>query len=336
MPPDPASLAGRVDVATITSEALRGNPLGDPHVRPLWVQVPPDDPASPHRRLPVIYLLQGYFGRLEAWDDRVPFRRTVPEAVDALGVPALVVYVDAWTAYGGSQFVDSPGTGNYLTYLADEVVPWVDARYPTLADPAHRAVAGHSSGGFGAMVGALTRPDVFGAFASHAGDALYEYLYVPLFAKAVRVLRAWDGDLDAWWRAFRSRTAFTMDGDGDLALLLGAAAAFTPDADGRPQPPLDLRTGVLDEALWARWLAWDPVRMVAADPATAAGLRAVWLDGGTRDEWNLEIGSSAMAAALLDAGLPASRLRHELFDGGHEQVEYRFADAVGWLADRIG
>jgi hypothetical protein len=46
-----------------------------------------------------------------------------------------VVYVDAWTAYGGSQFVDSPGTGRYHSYLCDEVVPWVAARpagWPTL------------------------------------------------------------------------------------------------------------------------------------------------------------------------------------------------------------
>src|SRR5205823_6434713 len=55
-----------------------------------------------------------------------------------------------WTAYGGSQFVDSPGTGRYHSYLCEEVVPFVDARYRTLADRAHRAISGKSSGGFGA------------------------------------------------------------------------------------------------------------------------------------------------------------------------------------------
>ena len=62
----------------------------------------------------------------------------------------------------------------------------------------------------------------------------------------------------------------------------------------------------------------------------------MWLDGGTRDEWFLEIVVTALAAALTDAGLPADRLRLELFDGGHEQVEYRFPDAIACLAARLG
>ena len=93
----------------------------------------------------------------------------------------IVVYVDAWTALGGSQFVDSPGTGRYHTYVCDEVVAWVDAHYRTLADRAHRGVAGKSSGGFGAMITPMLRPDLFGGLASHAGDALYENCYQPFF-----------------------------------------------------------------------------------------------------------------------------------------------------------
>ena len=40
---------------------------------------------------------------------------------------ALVVFVDAWTSYGGSQFLNSSSTGPYMDYLCDEVVPFVDA-----------------------------------------------------------------------------------------------------------------------------------------------------------------------------------------------------------------
>jgi len=40
MLPWPADLAGRIDQHIIASEAVRGNPLGDPRERPLWVQVP--------------------------------------------------------------------------------------------------------------------------------------------------------------------------------------------------------------------------------------------------------------------------------------------------------
>lgn len=103
VPPDPATLAGRIDVHTLASDTLRGNHLGDPYERPLWVQRPAGAGDEP---LPTVYLLQGYFGRLEAWDDRVPFRPTVPEAIDRLAPRVTVVYVDAWTAYGGSQFVE--------------------------------------------------------------------------------------------------------------------------------------------------------------------------------------------------------------------------------------
>ena len=47
-----------------------------------------------------------------------------------------------------------------------------------LAGREHRGIAGKSSGGYGAMVVPMLRPDVFGALASHAGDALFECCYL--------------------------------------------------------------------------------------------------------------------------------------------------------------
>ncbi|HEY2593555.1 MAG TPA: alpha/beta hydrolase-fold protein, partial [Chloroflexota bacterium] len=175
-------MRGRLDELVVESVALRDNPLGDPSVRPLWVYSPPGDDAS--RPLPVIYLIQGFSGQLDMWNNRSPQRLTSIELIDELFSdpavpPCRVAMVDCWTSLGGSQFVDSPGTGRYHTYLCEEVVPFVDARYATLAHRDHRAITGKSSGGFGAMITPMLRPDLFGALATHAGDSLYELCYVP-------------------------------------------------------------------------------------------------------------------------------------------------------------
>src|SRR5881398_1359613 len=186
MEPWSYELAGRFDEHAFESEVLKDNPLGDPHVRPLWVYVPPGYDDEPDRRYPSIYAIQGLTGQLDMWRNRTAFRRNFPELADELfasgeAPPCVVVFVDAWTSLGGSQFIDSPGTGRYGSYLCDEVVAFVDERYRTLAEPAHRGIAGKSSGGYGAMVNSMLRPDRFGGFATHAGDALFEASYLPDF-----------------------------------------------------------------------------------------------------------------------------------------------------------
>ena len=50
MLPWSADLAGRIDEHVISSELLRGNPLGDPHERPLTVYLPPGYDQEPDRR----------------------------------------------------------------------------------------------------------------------------------------------------------------------------------------------------------------------------------------------------------------------------------------------
>jgi S-formylglutathione hydrolase FrmB len=332
-------LAGRLDEHVIDSVVLRGNPLGDPAQRPLWVYVPPGYDDS-RQHYPSVYVLQGYTGHLSMWRNRSPYRQPFPETADAVfaagdAPPAVVVFVDAWTAYGGSQFVDSPGTGRYHSYLCEEVVPFVDARYRTLPDRMHRAISGHSSGGFGAMITPMLRPDLFGALASHAGDALYELCYLPDFAKSVRHLRDYDGDINAWWADFRSRTAFTKPADADLLMTLGVAACFSARADGTPELPFDPRTGVLHPEIWQRWLDWDPVRMAPRYAGELRSLRAVWVDAGTRDEWYLDLGAQAFREQLQDAGLPENRVHFELFDASHTRIDYRYPLALAWLCRNI-
>ncbi|MFI5958154.1 alpha/beta hydrolase-fold protein [Cryptosporangium sp. NPDC051539] len=340
MLPWDAEMAGQLHRETIGSTLLRGNPLGDPHERPIWVYTPPEYSARPGTRWPAVYVIQGYTGHLSMWANRSAYKQPFPETADAVFASGeapgcIVVYVDAWTAYGGSQFVDSPGTGPYHSYLVDEVVPWVDARYRTLAQPASRAISGKSSGGFGAMITPMLRPDVFGALATHAGDALYEYAYVPEFAKAVRYLRAYDGDIFRWWEDFRSRPAFSAEGDGTLLILLGCAACFSADPDGTVRLPFDPVTGELVPERWQRWLDWDPVRMVDRYADALRSQRAIWIDAGTRDEWYLDVGATAFRAGLTRIGVPDDRVHFELFNSGHAGIDYRYPQALTWLAHRL-
>ena len=161
----------------VESELLAGNPLGDPARRPLYVYRPPGVSVDQATRVPAVYVIQGFTGQLDGWLSRSPFEPSFPERLDEYwtthDVPdAIVVMVDAWTSRGGSQFLNSSSTGPYQDYLCDEVVAFVDSRYPTIADRGARGLSGKSSGGYGAMVVPMMRPDVWGALASHAGDAL--------------------------------------------------------------------------------------------------------------------------------------------------------------------
>jgi len=340
MLPWSTELAGRLDHEVIDSALLRDNPLGDPHQRPIWVYTPPGYDDSPQTRYPSVYVIQGYGGQVTMWANRTPYRQPFIETADAVFASGqapgcIVVYVDAWSRYGGSQYVDSPGTGAYHSYLCDEVVPWVDARYRTITAPASRAIAGKSSGGFGAMITPMLRPDLFGALATHAGDSLYEYCYLGEFAQAARYLREYDHDIFRWWEDFRSRVANTRPGDQTLGMVLGCSAAFSAAEDGTVQLPFDPRTGQLRPELWQRWLEWDPVRMVDRYADALRSLTAVWIDAGTKDEWFLDLGAEAFRAGLERVGVPADRVHFELFDATHMAIDYRYPLALAWLAQRL-
>ena len=332
--------AGRLHEHVFDSEALTGNPLGDPHRRPLYVYTPPGYDGEGDRRYPTVYVIQGMTGQVDMWRNRKAFSPSVLEAVDtwfgAGNAPAIVVYLDAWTSYGGSQFIDSPGTGRYHTYLCDEIVPFVDGAYRTLSDPAHRGIAGKSSGGYGAMVTPMLRPDLFGGLVTHAGDALFEACYLPEFPQAARALRdEYGGSFDAFWADFRARPGRSKGSDAALVNEFAMAACYSTDADGTVRLPFDPETARLVPEIWDRWLAWDPVRMVPDRAEAVRGLRAVWIDAGTRDEYFLDLGAEAFRREVAAVGLQDDRVRFELFEGAHGGIDWRYPEAIGWLAERL-
>ena len=339
MRPWSVDLKGRFDEVSFDSAALKGNPLGDPSMRPLWVYLPPGYDDEPDRRYPVVYQIQGLTGQLDMWRNRTPFRRNFPELADDLfaageAPPCILVWVDCWTSLGGSQFVDSPGTGKYHTYLCDEVVPWVDKQYRTLAERDHRGIAGKSSGGYGAMITPMLRPDQWGGLATHAGDALFEICYLPEVREAVRALRDdYEGSFDKFWEDMRSRPALSKESDGTLLNQYCMAACYSADPDGTVRLPFDPDTGELMPEVWDRWLAWDPVRMVPAHAEELRTMKAIYIDAGKRDQFYLDLGAEAFRRALEANGV--TDVHFELFDGTHMGIEYRYPIALKYLAERL-
>jgi hypothetical protein len=331
--------AGRFDELTFESEVLEGNPLGDPSQRPLWIYRPPGYEENPERRFPSVYMIQGLTGQLDMWRNRAAFRPNFPELADELfaagqAPPCLIVWVDCWTSLGGSQFLDSPATGRYHTYLCDEVVPFVDQRYRTLDAPEHRGIMGKSSGGYGAMVTPMLRPDLFGGLATHAGDALFEACYAPDFRDGARALRDhYDGSFERFWEDFRARPAFTQQSDAVLLNLWCMAACYSADEDGTVRLPFDPDTSRLDDKVWGRWLQWDPVRMVRDHAEALRGMRAIYIDAGKRDEYFLDLGAEAFRRALEE--IDVTDVGFELFDAGHGGIEYRYPISLTYLAERL-
>lgn len=312
-----------------TSAVLRGNPLGDPHERALPVYLPPGYEDEPERRYPVIWVLAPFTSwgerlfNLQAWDENIVQRMDrLVAAGDA--APAILAFPDAFTRYGGSQYVNSSATGRYEDYVVEELVPLVDDRFRTLAGPAHRGVMGHSSGGYGALMLAMRHPDVFGAAASHSGDMGFEYCYGPNIPEAVRAFDA-AGGVEPF---LESLTAIERphergaDWFGGLNLC-AMAAAYSPDPSAPTGfvLPFDPHTGALRPDVWQRWLAHDPVRAAAGHADALRSLRMLYFDCGTRDEFNLFLGARQLHAALSEAGIPHT---YEEFDGRHSGINWRY------------
>ncbi len=323
----------RVVVERFRSRLLEGNPLGDPVERDLHLVVP--ETLEPGRKLPVVWCLVGYggVGKMLLRDD--PWEEGLRERLDRLlregrVGPGIYVLPDCFTRYGGSQYLNSTATGPYEDYLWKELLPFVTSKYPC----GRHGVMGKSSGGFGALVQGMRHPEILSAVACHSGDAAFEYCYlgdIPKFLDAI----GQKGGLDRFLAAFDSAPK-KRDGRWMTAMnLLAMAAAYSPRPGGSTLGidfPCDLVTGEMRDDVWKRWLDWDPLRMVDRHAAALKGMRLVFLDCGTKDEFHLQYG-----ARMLDRRLQALGVRHiyEEFDDGHMGISYRYERSLPLLWEAL-
>ncbi|MGI0055146.1 MAG: alpha/beta hydrolase-fold protein [Thermoplasmata archaeon] len=311
---------------SFSSRALEGNPWGDPVERTLPIYLPPSGETEGK---PLLVYLAGYTGTglshflpprfledsLVGRLDRLIRARTVAEAV--------LVAPNCLTTLGGSQYLNSSATGRYDEYVTREIVPWIQEKYRT--GPV--AVVGTSSGGFGALSLALRHPEVYEAAASDSGDMYFEYGYLPGFPSAFRAIRKAGGPEALLRRVFRK----PIDGFGPRHPMANAlefcayASCYSPiDSEpGRFELPFDTQTGSLRPEIWRRWLKFDPVRMIQTPRYRRAlrRLRYIYVDGGSSDEWTLDVCARIFASIAREQG---ARVDHLEFSGGHFDVGPRY------------
>lgn len=177
----------------IEGSQLAGNLLGDPAERDLYLYLPQGYEVS-DARYPTAYLLHPLGASAETTvfpeNDGVRWSPSLEDVLDPvfgrMGVPPMIVVVpDGTCRYGCGQWVDSPVTGNFESYILHDVVPYVDATYRTIPGAASRGCFGFSSGGFGSWNIVSRNPDVFSAMGVLSADSwldmthkvmLYKYL----------------------------------------------------------------------------------------------------------------------------------------------------------------
>lgn len=123
----------------------------------------PDNYKKSKKKFPVVYLLHGYSGNYGTW---VKSFKEVSQQVDRYGFIAIGV-----DGNYSSWYFDSPidPTFKYETYIIDELVPFIDKKYKTIASREGRAISGLSMGGHGSLYLSLKHQDVFGAAGSMSG-----------------------------------------------------------------------------------------------------------------------------------------------------------------------
>src|SRR5262245_26725346 len=153
---------GTVDRIKVHGKSLEGNLEGDSPDRDVFVYLPPGYAANNNQRYPVAYMLHGYGLTAERW---MPFTRMADAADKNIAAgkmkEMILVNPDAFTKYNGSMYSSSATLGDWETFIAEDLVSYIDSHYRTIPNRMSRGLGGHSMGGYGTLRIGMKRPDVF-------------------------------------------------------------------------------------------------------------------------------------------------------------------------------
>lgn len=291
--------------------SLEGSLEGDSADRDVLVFLPPSYAKEPDRRYPVVYALHGYSIGAQQWSQEIHVPQTIEGAFAKGAREMIVVLPDSKTVHNGSMYSSSVTTGDFETFIARDLVAYIDTHYRTLARRESRGLVGHSMGGYGATRIGMKHPDVFGSL----------YIMSPC-CLAPRMASALKPEDEAALLA-----AKTPADSATLPFLLRAqlasAAAWSPDPKAPPLY-LDLPLGDKRQEVLDKWTANAPLAFIDQYVSNLRRYNGIALDVGDQDGLRTD---TARLHAVMDAyGIANS---FEIYPGTHtSNVAFRFQDFV--------
>lgn len=315
---------GRLVEFKLSAPALKNNLLGDPSEQSVAVYLPPGYQTATTKRFPTLYLLHGFTGSIKAWTNGGYQGMSLVPLMDGMikggKIREMIVVVpNGNNAYRGSFYTNSTVTGNWEDYIYRDLVNYIDTNYRTLARAQSRGIAGHSMGGYGAIVLGMKHPDVFSTI----------YALSPC---CVGIEGDFGEENPAWLKTIRLTSKDQIKGPpkslaefftiADVAL----AAAFSPNPERAPffvDFPFKEHEGrvVKNEKSYELWRSKMPLYMVAENKENLLKLRGLYLDYGQNEEFShIRISTTLFSKALAERNIPHV---FEVYQGGDHGSKIR-------------
>lgn len=313
----------------VDSLALKNNPWGDPSIRFNHFLVPQDHEIN--EELPLVIVLSGFAGNgssafaNKSFDDN--FVEQLDRCLTKKEAPrAIYLFVDAWTFWGGSQFINSLGMGNYQDYIVHELFPAIVNQLPINKNKI--CIMGVSSGGYGALHLGSLFPEQFPYVAALAPDSFFERCYLEDLLKSVPFLKQFESFKEIIQLHVERKLHSRKDGFSYLN-----AIAMTLCYSGKSKKrgfdyPIDFETGEVVLSVWKKWLKNDPVHFLNERKSLLKKMKAVYLDVGDRDQFHMQFGTRKIRDLLKKHKV---KTHYSEFSGGHFDLSPRRPEVWKWL-----
>ncbi|AOH85297.1 esterase [Sphingomonas panacis] len=285
----------------VHAPSIEGNLEGETADRDVLVVLPPSYAKSPKRRYPVVYALHGYSIGAEQWSKEIHLTDASAGAFAKGAKEMILVLPDSKTVHNGSMYSSSVTTGDFETFIARDLIAYVDGHYRTIADRQSRGLAGHSMGGYGTARIGMKHSDMFGAIYMMSPCCLSARTAAPADPQAAATLEALKSPAESASLPFMLRAQ------------LAAAAAWSPNPKAPPLY-LDLPTknGVAQPDVLAKWAANAPLAFVDQYIGNLKRYSAIAIDVGDQD--SLKVDAAKLHQILDDYGVSNS---FTIYSGTH-------------------